>query len=527
MKRLFVIAAMFAFLCAPSLWAVAGCDGSGNCYIYASATGSGNGSNWTNAYTGFGTTAGKINPASMTRGVTYWIANGSYGSQTFSSPDSGILVVTIEGATTASHGPAGDWNNSFAGSALFSGDDNINTDYWTINGQAVPGCTYPSNNASCYTIKLWNQTDTGGDIVGLGGGVGHITMEYLELEGTGMTGGAFPNNTTADKCTTDGCGAVSDVGINEPTSPVNNIYFGYSYIHHVGTNMFLFNVTGVGTSVNQTVTWDHNWFAYNHTGQNGLHTESGSMYVAGFTVSYNILQDISGSGEITTAGAATPALNNWDIYGNLFFWDSTYAALAGSFHEATIDDGVIDFLGEKFSGFIHFYNNTMAGFNNSVATGVGSPFSTIAVDANSGFSTCGSSCPTVQIYNNLWWDSAWVTGDYPAYCSIVTGATCTQDYDAIYYGSVPSADVGAPSETHGYVVTTTASPFVNATLSTIAGFELTTPDPFLSHVGTSLGSPYNVDMLGVTFGANGTLDRGALQLPAASSASARRILFGQ
>ena len=80
--RLVIVIA--AILLAPRyLQAASGCDGNGNCYIYASATGSGNGSSWTNAYTGFGSGSGKVNPGSMTRGVTYWIANGNYGAVTF------------------------------------------------------------------------------------------------------------------------------------------------------------------------------------------------------------------------------------------------------------------------------------------------------------------------------------------------------------------------------------------------------------------------------------------------------------
>src|SRR5208337_696928 len=61
------------FLTQP-VHAATGCDGVGNCYVYASATGSATGASWTNAYTGFGAGAGQVNPARMSRGVTYWTA---------------------------------------------------------------------------------------------------------------------------------------------------------------------------------------------------------------------------------------------------------------------------------------------------------------------------------------------------------------------------------------------------------------------------------------------------------------------
>src|ERR1035438_86045 len=114
--------------------AASGCDGAGNCYIYAASKGSGTGASWANAYNGFGTGSGKVNPAAMSRGVTYWIANGNYGGINFSTPDSGTTVIAVKGATNASHGPASDWSSSYAGQALFTGGG-VTSDYWTFNGQ--------------------------------------------------------------------------------------------------------------------------------------------------------------------------------------------------------------------------------------------------------------------------------------------------------------------------------------------------------------------------------------------------------
>src|SRR6185437_16175032 len=63
-----------------------GCDGAGNCYIASAASGSGNGSSWTNAYRGFGKASGQVDPSAMSRGVRYWIANGTYGKRHFLPP---------------------------------------------------------------------------------------------------------------------------------------------------------------------------------------------------------------------------------------------------------------------------------------------------------------------------------------------------------------------------------------------------------------------------------------------------------
>lgn len=494
-----------------------GCDTDWNCYIYSGAGGSGTGASWTNAYTGFGTAAGKINPASMTRGVTYWTANGAYGAQTFSTADSGVFPITIEGATAPSHGPDSTWSNSYAGQATFIGDNSITTDYWTFEGQ-----TRNSNWQGGYTLKFWNQSDSAGAAMLLSG-VNYETFDYVEMEGTGD---AFPNNTsTSDRCNPSGgtgtCpadgGTWQDNGVEELV-PDTHLYFGHGWYHNTGNVTFQMNDTGSGGSANNYGTWEYNYISYNHTGMNAGHDEAYSLYGSNVIIRFNVFQDIAGTGQITTAGAGQPTLSNWDVYGNLFFWDSTYVAWNGDYYLAINDDGIIDFLGEAMSGYVHFYNNTMYGIYNSAmdVEGAGAGTFAIGVQSGSGGSICGSTCPTVVVENNLWVGMGYANGTN--YCSVVTGATCTYNYNAAWEDSVPS---GSNWQTDGnsqdYNVSGSTTPFVSPTASTIAGFELTTPDPFAAHAGISLASPYNSDMLGITRSSNGTWDRGALQIAATSS----------
>jgi hypothetical protein len=165
------------------------------------------------------------------------------------------------------------------------------------------------------------------------------------------------------------------------------------------------------------------------------------------------------------------------------------------------------------SGHIYFYNNTIAGIYSSVADGSGTAFSTLPISGLSGYSTGN---PTVIIENNLWYRSAYAYGDYSSYCSVVSGAVCTQDYNASYQGGIPSGDnwqTAATPAAHDYNVSSSSSPFVNFSASTLAGFQLVSPDPFTSHAGITLAAPYNFDGLTqVTRGATGTWDRGANQL---------------
>ncbi len=497
----------FAVLAIPCrLLAASGCDGSGNCYVRAGATGSGNGANWTNAYTGFGTGAGQISPASMTRGVTYWLATGSYGAPNFNTADSGTTLITIEGVTSTSHGPASDWSSSYAGQALFGYQVNVSSDYWTFNGQAVSGCTYPSNNDSCYTMKFWNQNNSG-QVGEINYGGNNLTWAYVEVEGTGMTGGAFPNNTTADKCNTDGCGIWDDDAFTN--SGGNTIYVGYSYIHHTGNTPMQINCCN-----NTGLTFEYNWMAYNHTGQNQDHDEGFALTYSNVIIRYNVFQDITYNGVVADVSGGTPSLSNWYFYGNLVFWDSTYAAMNGKYGEAISNWGIIFMDGDTFTGTFAFYNNTIYGLWNSsgidgtnAITGGANPYNHGTVN--------------VYIENNLWYGTGLVNGQ-PDYCSSNASATCTRGYNAYYIGSVPGGDFSNPAESNDYTVSSASTdPFTNPTAYTVAGFELVTPDPFVSYPGVTLGSPYNLDMLGVTRSANGTWDRGALQInPASTSAPA-------
>ena len=96
MKKLISLSLMLFF--APILaWAASGCDGAGNCYILAGATGSGNGANWTNACKDF--TGGCATTATTARGITFWVGNGTYSHCSYTAPDSGTNPITIMGAT--------------------------------------------------------------------------------------------------------------------------------------------------------------------------------------------------------------------------------------------------------------------------------------------------------------------------------------------------------------------------------------------------------------------------------------------
>ena len=108
-------------------------------YVRPGATGSNTGTDWANAYTAL--------PSSLVRGDTYYLADGTYGSYSFDDNASGTNVIYIKKATSADHGDATGWSDSYgAGTALFSlwsfgGAPSGNGGYYNLNGYspAVPG----------------------------------------------------------------------------------------------------------------------------------------------------------------------------------------------------------------------------------------------------------------------------------------------------------------------------------------------------------------------------------------------------
>ena len=497
MKITSVLSFSVLFLTSVLAWG-SNCDGLGNCYIHAGATGNGTGSSWTNACTGF---TGTCAPSGMTRGVTYWVGAGNYGTVAFNTPDSGTSVITIEAATASAHGPASDWSSSFAGQAVFGGDTAINTDYWTFNGQGWPsGCT---GTIACgvtgYNLYFDNTSDssTSGAALFLPGKASTspqtgITLNYIEVQG-------FSNGT-------------SDDGGIEIQCANNNFYLGNSYVHDVGVDLIEAqytcsgqNYTGVGW------TFEHDYLAHNHRGDSAAHAQAIATGAQNLTVRYSIMHDITSSGGITDPFPGVVSLANWAIYGNTFEWDNSETAGVG--------DGMVGLFGETFTGYLNIYNNTLANINNAdCPSGVCNAYALFV---------CGASCGsggtvTAQVYNNLWWNPSW--GQAVAYDSS-SSWTAANDYNEAICPTTGCAYSGqfTTSGSHD-VFSTSGNPFVNfdgvsnfnvaLTADTSAGISESSSLPTGCTAGLNC---YNIDGLGTVRGSDGTWDRGAEQLASEGS----------
>ena len=112
-----------------------------NHYIRAGATGTADGSDWTNAFTHIPKNALHATGAFLTRGDTYYVASGDYSdvSISYNTAASGALVITFKKATVADHGTETGWSDAYAtGQAVF-GNAALSTGYWTFDGATGGG----------------------------------------------------------------------------------------------------------------------------------------------------------------------------------------------------------------------------------------------------------------------------------------------------------------------------------------------------------------------------------------------------
>ena len=482
-----------------------GCDGAGNCYIYAGATGAGTGTSWANAYKGFGTGAGQVNPAKMQRGAVYWIAAGSYSAQTFNTPANGTQTITIEGALPSSHGPATDWNDSYAGTAVFGGSTtNVLTDYWVFEGQ-TRGADWQSSYSIMFDLN--GVSGKGGVITNRsssGASSSNLIFDYVEVRGSNM-------NMTYNSGQASNCSTYCDGGFYTG-SPTNNLYVGHSWIHDVGDTQFQSNINSVGNSNGSSWIIEYNYISRDHTGDqaNGAHSEAFSSTVQNMVVRYNYFQDIISSGVITDATGGNPDVGPWYIYGNVVFWTNN-AKMTSNSTASGLGDGFVSFFGGTLHGTSYIVHNTIANIGVQPHCAEGG-----VACAMYFLYASGSGTASWVIENNMVWNAH-------GQCVYNGGNTWTisADYNTVYGGA---AGTMQNCGTHAQTVSST-NPFVSwdGSGTQLAPYESLN---FSLKADTTAGDNsfatlpagctpgvncMNVDMTGKTFGAAGTYERGALQ----------------
>ncbi|MGI9304102.1 MAG: hypothetical protein ACR2RB_15580 [Gammaproteobacteria bacterium] len=286
---------------------------------------SGNGTDWSNAWGNM--TA--INWSIISRGDTIFVADGSYSGDSFDRANPGTTRIFIKKATASDHGPAAGWSSAFGdGVAIFSGQIEFKTGYWTFDGQVGTRTTghgfvisMPnSNNAK--GVRLTNSSN--------------VTIAHTEIDGS-----AGSSRTGHD-------GFYSLGG-------ADNLLLQHVYSHHQGRAPLLINSS-------DDVIVEHSVFQApnaNVTASGRQHSEIWSTSEGGgsntpddWTVRYNVFSDPVSTGGVMTSGL------RWKVYGNIF---TRSRAACGP---TSCNNGILGGWSAQPGGRHQVYNNTFIDLTN-------------------------------------------------------------------------------------------------------------------------------------------------------------------
>ena len=427
-----------------------GTAGATDHYINAAVSGgSDDGSDWTNAWATL--------PATLTRGDTYWIADGEYEPYLFNDAVSGDTKIWIKKATVAAHGTSTGWNNAYGdGQAVFTGSGDI----WTVvtNNWVFDGVSATEDTLG-HGFKL-QLVDAAAKCLYLRGpsswGVGlpdSLEFNYIEFSLRGIDleaadGGVYVHTPTA---------GTDDSGPNGVT--ISHCYF------HDSAQVFLL------TQFCGDWTFEYNYLQRNSSSA-AFHAEAWADYSSDrMIVRYNTFRDIEGTANIALMGQHDgDVMEDWEIYGNLFF-----TSAGNPFAREGLGNGVVGNSNGDYVTGLKFYNNTMFGLS---GTNGGLWFDELSTG--------------VEAYNNIWVNCALISTS-----SMYTVATHDNNH---FFGNYDYRDASSSDAEMAALES-------NAQIGTAIVFADTTANNFTLAVQTGLGytlaSPYDVDRTGTSYSVSG------------------------
>ena len=292
-------------------------------YIRPGATGANTGADWANAYTQL--------PSSLVRGVTYYLADGSYPNYTFDDPQAGTKVITMKKATATDHGTSTGWQAGYGDGQASWGPIEFQSSYWVFDGQQGFG----TGTQESYGFRIsYRGTDQGVKLVRFSNSPSYITMRHVDMEHAG---------------------AVGDYGHDIIYSLGGHHYvFSYCYMHDVSRYPVVLDNT------------DDTILEYSYIARNeSTPIEHGEgvfgVNASRIIVRYSIFEDIEGTTAILMSGA-----DAWEIYGNVIFWTP-------AFNRSTYGNGAIGTWSQPqyFSTNARIYNNVFANLTDALNGGLG------------------------------------------------------------------------------------------------------------------------------------------------------------
>jgi len=406
-----------------------------NVYVAPTVTGDGSGSDWNNQ--------AQWSTVALTRGNTYFLADGTYGGRNLYTAETETALITIKKATQSQHGIDAGWQTSYGdGVATFTSGFIISTGYWAFDGVTGSGKT-----GHGFHVDMTSQAGVNNAFYIV---ASHVTLAHTKISWPDRDGEAYMNETS------------TSAGI-EIYGNYTGITLQYDYLEEIPG--FPLRMLG-GTD-----------FLMEYCVFDGMHSDA-ARHSSGVIVRngnssngilrYNKLMNTEGSYTIGfyTDGAVH---DGWKIYGNLFVWDSS-SSKTGTTIPLGVNDGP-DVVILKNSVF---YNNTIADLRIShksegkvlMGTGTGN-----------------------TVYNNLFYGT-----------NLLLSAT--HDYNSTYHNTATYCTSGATAHEKGIIVRQPADcDYLDATYdrnpfaaSGSGDFTLAAAED----AGIPLGSTYNVDMLGNT-----------------------------
>lgn len=326
-------------------------------HVRAGATGDNNGADWNNAFTTL--------PATLQRGATYYLADGSYDEYTFNDAESGSALITIKKATALSHGTETGWLSAYGdGQATFSGQIRFTTGYWIFDGQTGGG---PGSWTSGFGFKINVTGQTSGTGILIQGDSDFIRVEHFEIEGNGGDGAAFPWN--------DGVGTNWD--------GANDLTVRYAYIHDMGRTAFFLHADNIHLEFIYTGKFESTPSQHAEIAVINMASDPAYAGVSNVTIANSLFTHFEGTGGLMLQG------DDFEIYGNVFYQDDTAV-----YHQAP--NGVVG----TWTGFkvtnCRVYNNTFGNIGpNGTALGL----------------FFGSESLGNQVYNNIFYKTKVDTGN--------------------------------------------------------------------------------------------------------------------
>ncbi len=382
-------------------------------YVRPGASGSNNGSDWTNAYTNL--------PTTLTRGDTYYIASGNYGSSingvnTARSGTTPIYIKKCPASTDLADAcqSVSGWSNSYGtGQAFFNNTtvDGSSPGYIDIDGMTSYGIKIDVPDvANANGIFITSSVAPG------------FKLKHIEFTGHGTEGNAW---------------GVALVGVSDSTG----LLISHCSIHGMNTPIYFAGVNNAIIEYNDM----YDIVGLNHPNMMWIGNPAHDL-----TIRYNKFHNYSAEGIFLTYwnGGTSSSMYNFYIYGNLFY-DGYFPTGSDYPRGIELRDG--DGTGYGTYGNVLIYNNTCADMNlgcvinNSGSNGggvgaTGEIRNNIGYGGNSGFNVGNMTNSNNTVVSSSSQFVNYAARDFHLASATAAGYTLSSPYNADMDGNTRGSD---------------------------------------------------------------------------------------